>query len=207
MGIQIIQQSFEVINPWGAWIAAFKHIEKMARICYQSEGRSTEFSYENMIKKLIRNGHGAMLEHAGFTVMFRTDRAIANELVRHRMASFAQESTRYCNYGGNDIQVVVPDNITMEQYVNWLGGVTTSVSTYQALIDSGCTPEQARDVLPLCTATTIAVTANMREWVEVIFPLRDSPAAHPKMQKLMHELLVYLVNDGAELMFGHLLNK
>ena len=125
----------------------------------------------------MKQGHEAMLEHSQLSVLFTCDRAIANELVRHRIASFAQESTRYCNYSkekfGGELTFIWP---------------TYAEKDYKLMIANGMRPEQARCVLPLCLKTEIVVTANYREWRN-IFKLRTSVAAHPQMRELMCPLL------------------
>lgn len=137
-----------------------------------------------------------MLEHSQLSVLFTCDRAIANELVRHRIASFAQESTRYCNYSKEkfegSITVVEPFYIDKEQnrlfYRKWVESCELAEKTYFLMLMNGYRPEQARCVLPLCLKTEIVVTANYREWRN-IFKLRTPVAAHPQMRELMCPLL------------------
>ena len=95
--MRVINAGYEIISELNGE-EILKHIERCARVCYKSEDRITAGSAEKMVAALIRSGHEAMLEHYSFTVKFICDRGIANELVRHRIASFAQESSRYCCY-------------------------------------------------------------------------------------------------------------
>ena len=113
--MKIIKPSYEImtdISPFGT--LELESIERAARVCYKSEDKITDQaeSAKKLIRKLIENGHEAMLEHGSLMMKFICDRGVSHELVRHRMASFAQESTRYCNYGqdkfGNEITVVEP---------------------------------------------------------------------------------------------------
>lgn len=113
--MKIIQQSYEILDDISdGGVKELQKIEKAARTCYKSEDKisANGESAQKLIRKLIENGHEAMLEHSCLTVKFITDRGVTHELVRHRMASFAQESTRYCNYSndkfGNEITVVEP---------------------------------------------------------------------------------------------------
>lgn len=184
------------ISPYG--IDELREIEDAARICYRS---ATDSDYKdmdrtkNMVKRLITSGHTAMLEHSYLRVTFICSRACANELVRHRHCGFAQESTRYCNYSkdkfGNKITVI--DNGYMDnpdgsmQDPLWLKSCEQSAATYFKLLGLGYKPEQARDVLPLCLATTITCSASYREWRE-IFKLRCDKAAHPEIRELMRDL-------------------
>ena len=146
-----------------------------------------------------------MLEHSQLSVLFTCDRGVANELVRHRIASFAQESTRYCNYSkekfGRELTFIrpsyIPDgmaqqfDVRSEEYYKWalFRDMCEDVEgDYTDLIDHGMRPEQARCVLPMCLKTEIVVTANYREWRN-IFKLRTPVAAHPQMRELMCPLL------------------
>ena len=205
-----------------------REIEEAARTCYQSEGK-IEITDEDdsgfpviggyaksarvLIKKLINSGHHAMLEFGGMiSVRFITDRGVSHELVRHRMASFAQESTRYCNYGnGKDVTYIVPDWFrcqTIEDFdkfenqfaldetctkqdiieAHWYEAIKVSEECYQIMILNGASPQQARSVLPNSLKTEINISANIREWRH-IFKLRTAKAVHPQMRELMRPLL------------------
>lgn len=183
-----IPQSFSIDNmPCPDTL--LKDIEHIGRVCYKSEGRITPDSAERFVRNLIKRGHESVLEHRSITVSIVTDRAIANELVRHRVAAYTQESTRYCNYTGEGIIFIKPLN--MQDPVSL--SIYTSVAKmaeerYNALIELGATPEAARDVLPLMTATNIIATCNLREWRHIL-RLRTDKAAHPKMRGLMQGIL------------------
>ena len=159
---------------------AERQIERIGRVCYKSEDRITDQSHIGFVRRLRKNGHGAMLEHASASILFTTDRGVSHELVRHRMASFAQESTRYCNYGNRPVRVIPPNTDGSA----WLSAIEQAVHVYQEAVYSGVKPEVARDVLPTCLATDIVVTANLREWLHIL-SLRLAPEAHPKMRALM----------------------
>lgn len=167
-------------------VKLMKHLEAMGRICYQSEDAITDHSYENFLKFIIGKGHEAVLEHATVTAVVICDRGITHEIVRHRLASYCQESTRYCNYSkgkfGNEISVVRPPfwEEFSDEYLTWYASCQKAEDAYLDLLQSGATPQQARDVLPNSTKTQIAITMNIREWRH-FFRLRCSPFAHPQM--------------------------
>ena len=194
--MRVINAGYEIISDLnGAEI--LKHIERCARVCYKSEDRITDGSAEKMVAALIRSGHEAMLEHYSFTVKFICDRGIANELVRHRIASFAQESSRYCCYAkdkfGKELTFINPCfwEPDSDNYARWFHEMDEAEKTYLAMIEDGATPEQARDVLPMSIKTEIVMTANLREWRH-FFKLRAEGVTgkpHPQMLEITIPLL------------------
>jgi thymidylate synthase (FAD) len=178
---------------------ALQLIERAGRVCYKSEDKITASSAIDFVKMLICRNHEAVLEHATMTMLFVTDRGITHELVRHRLASYCQESTRYCNYGNKEIEFVV-DSLLLSDQVRKL--LQDSEDTYKTLIKDGVPPQYARDVLPTCLKTEIVMTANMREWRHV-FKLRHNRAAHPKMQRLM-SLALWEVPDEISTLFANM---
>lgn len=189
--MRVINAGYEIISDLnGAEI--LKHIERCARVCYKSEDRITDGSAEKMVAALIRSGHEAMLEHYSFTVKFICDRGIANELVRHRIASFAQESSRYCCYAkdkfGKELTFINPCfwEPDSDNYARWFHEMDEAEKTYLAMIESGATPEQARDILPTSIKTEIVMTANLREFRH-FFKLRAEGTTgkpHPQMLEI-----------------------
>lgn len=178
-------------------------IATVARTCYKSEDYSTIQKDKALVKRLIDSKHDAMLEFVDVTVRFTTDRAIANELVRHRLASYAQESTRYCNYNkdkfGNELTFIIPSwaetnqfnqilTDDAEAFPSFKDALEMAEAYYMTLILKGWTAEQARAVLPLCTKTEINMKANLREWRH-FFKLRCDKHAHPDMRVLALDLL------------------
>jgi thymidylate synthase (FAD) len=194
-------------------------IEKAARTCYKSEDKiKIESNYENgdarryaksarvLINKIIKRGHEAMIEFGpDITVKFIVDRGVSHEMVRHRMASFAQESTRYVNYGrGNHMVFIIPswlegvDEATYKkqqhetfgdkQFQFWFNHLVDVEEMYDYLIAKKWTPQQARSVLPNSLKTEINIKANLREWRH-IFKLRTASGAHPQMYEVMRPLL------------------
>lgn len=187
--MRVINAGYEIISDLnGAEI--LKHIERCARVCYKSEDRITDGSAEKMVAALIRSGHEAMLEHYSFTVKFICDRGIANELVRHRIASFAQESSRYCCYAkdkfGKELTFINPCfwEPDSDNYARWFHEMDEAEKTYLAMIESGATPEQARDILPMSIKTEIVMTANLREWRHFLKLRAEGVTGKPHPQML-----------------------
>lgn len=207
--MRIIEPSYEILTEISeGGIKELQHIEKIGRVCYKSEDKITEDgeSAKKFVKMLIDRGHEAMIEHSTLSVKFTVDRGVSHELVRHRIASFAQESTRYCNYSldkfGNEINVIKIDGgiehdakmknmsthekATIEE--EWASAMKDAEKHYIRLMEMGATPQIARSVLPNSTKTEITITANYREW-RVFFKLRTAKVAHPSMQEITRALL------------------
>lgn len=167
-----------------------RRIEEIGRTCYQSHDRITDGSAEKFVRMIIERGHLGLLEHVSMTVRFTCSRGVADELMRHRHASFACMSTRYVNFSKKPLEYVhfgVPgDNCIYESLA--LTFLDIAYREYEDLIDNGCKPEIARNVLPLGIKTELCATANMREW-RYILDLRMKPDCHPEMQYLMRDLL------------------
>lgn len=172
-------------------------IEQVARTCYKSEGKIQEGSAAKMVASLIKSGHEAMLEHVSVTVKFVVDRGISHELVRHRLASFAQESTRYCNYSkddfGSEITFIIPEYLDYKSagWNTWKETMKACEDSYFKLLDIGLTPQEARAVLPNSLKTEVVMTANLREWRH-FFKLRalgTTGKPHPQMLEVTVPLL------------------
>ena len=167
-----------------------KAIEEAGRTCYKSEGKITGDSYIKFIEKILKIGHHSVLEHESIRVRFICDRGVTHEIVRHRLASYSQESTRYCNYSkekfGNEITVIKPcfwseDSI---KYHLWEEGMSNAEKFYFDLITNhGAQPQEARSVLPNSLKTEIVMSCNIREWRH-FFALRTSIKAHPQMREV-----------------------
>ena len=201
--MKIIKPSYEILTPISdGGIKELQHIEKIGRVCYKSEDRITDDgeSAKKFVKMLISNGHEAMIEHSSLSVKFVVDRGVSHELVRHRIASFAQESTRYCNYSkdkfGNEITVILPCFFDTGMgilsnslvYQEWKSACECAEERYFNLLKMGATPQQARTVLPNSLKTEITITANYREWRN-FFKLRTAEPAHPQMREITIPLL------------------
>ena len=163
-------------------------VERAGRICYKSENLIKEDSAENFIRSIIKRGHESVLEHGVISVKIICDRGVSHELVRHRLASYSQESTRYCNYSqdkfGNEITVVLPTWLSFDskyQYNRWYTAMENAEKSYFDLINHGAKPQEARAVLPNSLKTEVIMTANIREWRHFL-KLRTAAAAHPDMR-------------------------
>lgn len=197
--MKIVRAGYEILDNLDGE-AILKKIERIVRVCYKSEDKITEGSAEKMVKALIKRGHEAMLEHYSFSVKFICDRGVSHELVRHRVASFAQESTRYCNYGHEgEITVILPFFFDTGMGVNsnsivfgeWKQSCEVAERKYISLLEKGATPQEARSVLPNSLKTEVVMTANLREWRH-FFRLREVGATgkpHLQMQEVAIPLL------------------
>lgn len=172
-----------------------RNIEKAGRTCYKSEEKITKESYRPFIEKIMKSGHHSMFEHEKVTVRIICDRGVTHEIVRHRLAAYSQESTRYCNYSGdkygNEITVIKP--FFFDKYEKkglWQSACQRAEESYFALLTCGASPQEARSVLPNSLKTEIVVTYNLREWRH-FFALRCAKTAHPQMQQVAIPLLLY----------------
>lgn len=179
-----------------------KVIELVGRTCYKSEDRITKDSSEKFCRQMVSSGHHAMIEHASASFRIITDRGISHEIVRHRIASYAQESTRYCNYSkekfGNELSFIQPPDLTQEQTLVWDRSCRNSEINYLRMIGEGCLPQIARSVLPNCLKTEIIMTANIREWRHFI-SLRASSKAHPQIRPIAVAIFNMLVGEAPSL--------
>ena len=191
--MRIVSPGFEILTPVDSE-AILTHIELCGRTCYKSEKKITDESCRTFVQSIIKRGHEAVLEHFNITVKFICDRGVSHEIVRHRLASYCQESTRYCNYSKDDfsgeITVVEPFYLQPDTlaYNAWKEACEAAEAAYFSLLDWGCTPQEARAVLPNSLKTEVVMTANLREWRH-FFKLRCAPAAHPQMREVATPLL------------------
>ena len=204
-----IKASYEILTPISeGGTKELQHIEKIGRVCYKSEDYITEDgeSARKFVAMRIRNGHEAMIEHSFLSVKFTVDRGVSHELVRHRIASFAQESTRYCNYAkdkfgaecafidlepgimlDNKMKKMSGEEIALVM-AEWTSAMEDAERHYMRLLELGATPQIARAVLPNSTKTEITVSANYREWRN-FFKLRVPADVHPQMREVTIPLL------------------
>lgn len=218
-----INSRVELVEPIDA-SAILKKIEKACRTCYQSLDLIQEGSAEKLIRSCINRGHESILEHSAITYRVICDRGVSHEWVRHRIASYSQESTRYCNYNkgkfGSELTFIYPywykditnignfifNDLTEDQKkkVQWWNSLTSAClsieDNYHTLIEDGAPPDVARAILPNCLKTEIVCTMNIRE-LRNFFKLRTSPAAHGDIRKLAIELLQLLRENGLSIFF------
>lgn len=194
--MKIIPAGVEFITPINGQ-SILERLEQCGRVCYKSEGKITPGSAEKFLAGIIKRGHEAVLEHCSFTVKFICDRGVSHEIVRHRLASYCQESTRYCNYNkgdfGGEITVIEPCFLANGSagWYYWRDACLAAERAYFDLLDWDCSPQEARSVLPNSLKTEVVMTANIREWRHFL-RLRTSAAAHPQMREVAIQLLQQL---------------
>jgi len=190
--MRIIDPSTEIKNI-DSEASILSLIERAGRVCYKTEATDI-IQRRDFVARLLRQNHLSVIEHISATIKLICDRGISHEIVRHRLCSFSQESTRYCNYSkssfDNQITVIKPFFFEegTDKYQAWESAMRYAESVYFDLIDVGATPQEARTVLPNSLKTELYITANMREWRH-IFDLRCSKASHPQMRQIMLPLL------------------
>lgn len=205
--MQIVNASVELINP-PDYQTVLNTIELAGRTCYKSEAKMEYGSAERLIHSMIERGHESVIEHFSITVRFICDRGVSHEIVRHRIAAYSQESTRYCNYSkgkfGEQITVIEPCYLSpgSHSYLTWEQACKDAEKAYFQLLKAGCTPQEARAVLPNSLKTEVVMTADLREWRHFI-RLRTSPAAHPQMREVA-EKLCWLLTEKYPIFFEDL---
>lgn len=191
--MKIVSPDFEVLSLVDGR-AILHDIERCGRVCYKSEDKITETSAQAFVGNIIKRGHEAVLEHASVTVKFTVDRGVSHEIVRHRLAAYCQESTRYCNYSkdgfGRQVTFIQPHFLDRgtRGWELWVLACEQAEKAYFDLLNWGCSPQEARAVLPNSLKTEVVMTANLREWRH-FFKLRTAPAAHPQMREVTIPLL------------------
>ena len=285
--MKLIKQSFEILYQQPGLEGIYKQIELSGRTCYKSEDKITEGSAKEFVDRMIKSGHGAMLEHGTvylkitykdtdfaalcmfygrnkysvlnhsednkiyyittnyrvlvennhlsdlkylceptehhekrITVKFITDQGILREFTRHRVFSFAVESTRYCNYTkdkfSNEVTFIQPNWISDKDVKNYhmdldyftdqddnhitainrfMSALKNAEYFYMELIKLGWKPQQARNVLPLATKCDMVMTGFVSDWKN-FFKLRDAASAHPQAQELAHPLHEIFIQRG-----------
>jgi len=189
--MKIIKPSYEILT---CPLFILEMLEQYGRTCYKSEEKITEDSAKTFIQGIINRGHQSVIEHVSITVRIICDRGVSHEIVRHRLASYSQESTRYCNYSkekfGNEITVIKPCfwEEGSELYNIWEKSCKNSELSYFMLLENGAQPQEARSVLPHSLKAEIIMTCNLREWIH-FFKLRTSKAAHPQMREIAIPML------------------
>lgn len=213
--MNIIKPTTEILTPIDDKYI-LKFLEPIARTCYKSNDKITEDSAEKMIQNLLKRGHEAMIEFYDIVVLFTCDRGVSHEIVRHRLASYAQESTRYCNYSKdkfdrgityikiddifelevgktlshptNGTTKLITEEDVLHWYNVWYEAMENAEKYYLELTNSYCPAQLARSVLPNSTKTEINVKFNLRQWRH-FFSLRCAAPAHPQMRQLTIPLL------------------
>jgi thymidylate synthase (FAD) len=208
--MKILAPSFKILSlPERSSIVEI--IERIGRTCYKSEDKITPDSAGNFVQRLIQSGHHSVLEHVSISVHFVCDRGVSHELVRHRLAAYSQESTRYVNYSkeksGKGLTVIDPCFWPKDSppYQEWQRAMEQAEKSYLQLIHLGARPEEARSVLPTGVKTEIVMSCNIREWRHV-FDLRCGKASHPQMREIMLPLLAEF-HDRIPVLFDDLFTR
>lgn len=175
-----------------------KTIERAGRTCYKSEHLVSEESAKRFVANIIKLGHESVIEHEKITVRIICDRGVTHEIVRHRIASYSQESTRYCNYCndkfGSELTFIEPCFFSTDSEQDaenkkiWLETMDTIEKSYNLLIKNGAKPEEARSILPNSLKTEIVVTMNLRAWRHFL-KLRTDKSAHPQIREVSNMIL------------------
>ena len=203
--MKIIDASVELVNELDAE-KIMKHIERAGRVCYKSESRISDKSAEKFIANIIKSGHESVIEHVSLTFKIICDRGITHEIVRHRLASYSQESSRYCDYSNDkfdgELTFIRPCFWTEddENFQIWKETMQFLEEKYLTMRKNGVRPEQARSILPNSLKTEIFMTANLREWRHFL-KLRTSNRAHPQMREVA--LKIYkILNENLPIIFS-----
>lgn len=189
--MKIVSAKVELAFPVNA-AEMMKNIELAGRTCYKSEDKITLESSGGFVRRLIASGHESVLEHEKISMRVICDRGVSHEIVRHRIASYSQESTRYCDYGGQVEVVEIAGHMTDEQYSVWREAMQEAELAYMKLRQMGVRPQIARSVLPNSLKTEMVMTANLREW-RLFLKVRTAKAAHPQMREVADKILEMFV--------------
>ena len=197
--MKIVQPSIEILST-ESYEEMLLRIERAGRVCYKSEGAIGDGSAERFIKNILKRGHESVIEHGSITVKVTCDRGVTHEIVRHRIASYSQESTRYCNYANDkfDSQISCIDLATgfqydlndekdLKKYEVWQEAMKSAEQYYFKMLELGARPEEARSILPNSLKTEIVMTMDLREWRHFI-RLRGSRAAHPQIAEITAQI-------------------
>jgi thymidylate synthase (FAD) len=198
--MKLIKPSYQILTKIDN-NTILQDLEKIGRICYKSEDKITNESAPKFCKMILGRNHESVIEHISLSVKFIIDRGVSHELVRHRLCSFSQESTRYCNYKGGVTFIIPPwVKISEGEYLQtpneylydadyiWMTQCLDAEKKYQQLLHFGWNPQQARSILPNSLKTEIITTANIRQWRHIL-KLRTNKSAHPQMLEIMKPLL------------------
>ncbi len=202
--MKIIEQSAKIITDINTE-NVYKFLESIGRVCYKSNDKITTGSAEKFIDAIVKSGHESVIEHFNISIFIICDRGVSHEIVRHRLASYSQESTRYCNYSkekfGNELTFIKPCfwNENSKEYKIWKETMGYIEAVYLQLIGNGASPEEARSVLPNSLKTELTMTANLREWRHFL-QLRTSEKAHPQMREVAN-IIKSLLNSKLPIIF------
>lgn len=184
--IKVVDPSVKILTELNYQDVLYR-IERAGRTCYKSESDFNLASGEKFAEMIIKKGHESVLEHEIISVSFIGSRTMSHQLVRHRLASYSQESQRYCNYNRyEELEIVIPRSL--ERNIPFRTAVMSSYIKYKEFIADGIRPEDARAILPNCTKTELVVTMNIRQWRH-FFRVRCDKHAQEEIRTLATTLL------------------
>jgi thymidylate synthase (FAD) len=191
--MRIIKPSFEIMDPlsFTDGVDKLRRIEYYARISHRSEEKQTSESWRRFLESIVlQHGDWSVIEHEKATVIFRVDRGITHEIVRHRLFSYTQESTRFVNYGKREIEFIEPvfSSGVDAAPLRWSASMREAEMNYLELLEVKQPPQMARSVLPNATASSIAMTGNLRSWRH-FFIMRTTAETHPDLKRVSIPLL------------------
>ena len=185
--VRILENKVELVKENLSYDEVLSKIEQATRLCYRSKRSETREGREKFLKNLIGVGHESIIEHGSLSFLITTDRACANQIVRHRMASYSQESTRYVNL--SDFDIVLDKSYTYAEQLAIKITCKGILETYEDLGgDKKSTRDKARAILPQCTATKLYMTMNFRE-LRHFLKLRLDKAAHQFIREIAYQIL------------------
>lgn len=208
--MQLVKPSFEI--KWHmSRQETLELLEWAGRTCYKSQERIGPGTAEKFVRMIRSREHDSVIEHVSATVKFVIDRGVSHELVRHRLASYSQESTRFCDYEGGHVTFVIPPWVDIEpgifelvsgtrnaEAVTWARHMLHCEIAYKELREAGWKPEQARSVLPNSLKTEVVATYNLRTWRHV-FKMRTAEKCHPQMKEVMRPLAMEFLKELPEI--------
>ena len=196
--MRLVQASVELLRPLDSTegVRCLQFIESMARISHRSEDWQTDDTWRRFISSVVLDhGDWSVVEHATATSLFRVNRGVTHELVRHRLFSFTQESTRFVNGRKSypdGLEFICPATLnqanTPNSWETWVTSCLHAEESYLEMLDDGLRPQEARSVLPNALAATIAVTGNLRNWRHLLL-MRTSKETHPDFKQVTIPLL------------------
>lgn len=189
----LAEANFYQVSPPFEGEKVYRTLELCGRTAYKSVSDNVD-SHREFVKMILKSGHESVLEHFSVSILVICDRGVSHEIVRHRIASYTQESTRYCNYSkdkfGGEITVIRPPELEPTTYDVWFHAMKSAEKAYMLLLEMGVSPQIARSVLPISLKTEIVMTMNLREW-RYFLKLRNGVRAHPQMKEVASMILTY----------------
>ena len=191
--IEIIKMFAELVGEYEPEQDLIK-IERMARNCYNSPMSDNAQASSEFISKLVKAGHESVIEHVSVSFMLTVPRSISHQIVRHRIGvAYSQQSQRYIDLSKEPLKVIAPvPKLNASELVLWRESVEFAALTYNKLIASGVRPQQARSVLPNCTATKLGMTANLRAWRHILKERYLNQRADPAIREVISQVAAKL---------------